>query len=138
MSEIIISRGNSKTAHMIAYMIQKDMKDKGLTTIGEWIKQVDDADQIICDLRALGLCLESGAQDEAYWIVDSSNDPPYCSACMTYALEDANGDFAMTNYCPECGAKMLGINREGIGCQMPMPSTSTGSTTTLKYEPLTD
>lgn len=69
MSEIIISRGCGKTAHMIAYMIQKDMKDKGLSTIGEWIKQFDDADQIICDLSALGLSLKSGVQDVAYWIV---------------------------------------------------------------------
>lgn len=49
----------------------------------------------------------------AEWIVDGSKDPPYCSACLTYALEDASGDFAMTKYCPECGAQMIGIMYAG-------------------------
>jgi hypothetical protein len=34
---------------------------------------------------------------------------------MTFALEDKNGDYAMTNYCPECGARMCEIVRENVG-----------------------
>ncbi len=50
----------------------------------------------------------------ARWVVDGSPDPPYCSECMTFALEDTAGDYAMTKYCPECGALMLEIDREGV------------------------
>lgn len=78
-------------------------------------------------------------RDIGYWICDRSSDPPYCSVCLTYAIEDKYGDFAMTNYCPDCGARMAGINREGITCQpIPVPLNSTGATLALKYVPHTD
>lgn len=50
----------------------------------------------------------------ARWIRDDGPNPPYCSNCLTYALEDPAGDFAMTNYCPECGALMCGMVNIGV------------------------
>ena len=47
------------------------------------------------------LIIKKNKTREARWIINSDGYYPYCSACMT---EQQNGE--MTDYCPNCGAKM--------------------------------
>lgn len=44
---------------------------------------------------------EKNKTSKARWIINSDGYYPYCSACMA---EPKNGE--MTDYCPNCGAKM--------------------------------
>jgi hypothetical protein len=34
--------------------------------------------------------------------------PPFCSECLEDALIDNRGDYADTDFCPNCGSKMQG------------------------------
>lgn len=54
-----------------------------------------------CGVRLRNLFFQSA--DVAKWIISSDGYYPYCSHCKT---EPKNG--MMSNYCPECGARMDG------------------------------
>ena len=44
------------------------------------------------------------------WVERSAEygDCAYCSVCGSYAKLDGSEEYALTNYCPNCGAKMDG------------------------------
>lgn len=77
-------------------------------------------------------CGKCPSQPHAEWVANEHGVEPFCSNCLTFAIEDKAGDFAMTNFCPECGARMDGI--KGEYAWRPINSTSIGNTVSLKYE----
>ena len=75
--------------------------------------------------------------DYGYWDASVIDDAPFCSECETYALRDPDGDYAMTNFCPECGVRMLMVKGVYGWRELLKHSSSAGNTRTLKYEPVT-
>lgn len=59
---------------------------------------------------------------EGYWKSDSTdNRRKYCSACNSPRRVWFN---RMHAYCPDCGARMLNVDDQGVDKQFPVDSTS--------------
>ena len=86
-----------------------------LTTYRKWLPQLV-SEEDAGDRRGVETCIavleEASAADVAEvkhgrWVICSDGYYPYCSECKN---EPKHGE--MTDYCPNCGAKMDGERRE--------------------------
>ena len=58
--------------------------------------------------EAYSMAIESLKQEPktGHWIKDNPFIKPYCSECKTSCIGLHGFDYTLTNYCPNCGAKM--------------------------------
>ena len=56
MDTWIISRGSSKTTTLVMHQIYRDMQERGIRTLEEWICSFDDPVYVAGLLARLGVC----------------------------------------------------------------------------------
>lgn len=56
MDTWIISRGSSKTTTLVMHQIYRDMEERGIKTLEEWICSFDDPVYVAGLLARLGVC----------------------------------------------------------------------------------
>lgn len=46
------------------------------------------------------------------WVFNQFGEP-HCSVCGNYPLQNGDESYALSNYCPNCGADMRGGEKDG-------------------------